>query len=195
MQIDRMSGSMLHKIRALLATPEPPGLGPGPRAGVSTEAQLNETLTQAFDGTTLPAENQELARALVLLWHDHLHAAHRLVQDRENLNGFLVHGLVHRRENDYSNARFWLRSVDQHASFAEVSRRVTVYLDSKNEPELRDQLLPKGAWNLMAFVDALEAAAKNKAPAPRQVVLREIQRIELEKLLEHFLKPKPAPAK
>src|SRR5262245_3566808 len=99
-----MSDSILAKVKALLASPELPGLGPGPRQGIRSRAELESALTNIFAGSTVSSERQELVRALVLLWHDHLDAAHTIAQDIENRDGSFVHGIMHRREPDYGNA-------------------------------------------------------------------------------------------
>ena len=61
-----MPQSDVEKINALLATPELPELGPGPRNGIWEAARLNRSLDETFHETNLPDENQQLIRALVL---------------------------------------------------------------------------------------------------------------------------------
>ena len=56
-----------------------------------------------------------LATALVLLWHDHLDAAHVLVQAAEgDPDADLIHAWLHRREGDAANSRYWLRVSGKH---------------------------------------------------------------------------------
>src|SRR5438046_2755350 len=101
-----------------LDTAQPADLGPGPRSGVLPEKELGNTLAEAFKGTKLSERTQQLVRALVLLWHDHLDAAHTLAQAIENAEGSYVHAIMHRREPDYGNAAYWFRRVSRHASFS-----------------------------------------------------------------------------
>src|SRR5439155_4537203 len=107
-----MSG--MDAIQKLLATPEPPDLGPGPRPGVETEGHLNRKLDEALRQTKLSIARQQLIRALVLLWHDHLDAAHVIAQEIESADGAFIHGIMHRREPDYGNAKYWFRRVGEH---------------------------------------------------------------------------------
>jgi hypothetical protein len=184
-----MPGLTFEIFKPLLATPESPALGPGPRGGHRTTARLNDSLDKIFEGM----ENREfeagrLIRSLVLLWHDHLDAAHGIAQEIENSDGSVVHGIVHRREPDYSNAVYWFRRAGNHPSFPEISRRVGVFLDSRREAgELRVRLIPKGAWDPLAFIEVCEMTSGKMGFKKQEEVLREIQRVELETLLEHWL--------
>jgi hypothetical protein len=148
------------EINKLLATPEPPGLGPGPRAGVVPEKHLDEHLRQLNAGNLL--------RAAVFVWHDHLDTAHKIVQDIESPDGSYIHAIIHRREPDYWNSKYWFQRVGNHPCFAELSRRV-------NEPEFA-----KG-WDPFTLVDLCERG--DPAREPR---LREIQALELQLLVEHL---------
>jgi len=169
--------------KKLLATSDPPELGPGPRAGIQSEAELNATLDERLKQAKLPTAKQQLIRALVLLWHDHLEAAHVIAQAIENSDGAFVHGIIHRREPDYGNAKYWFRRVGQHAAFSELVSRASVLLESKAENDLRDNLISDGEWDAFAFIDACENAAGRRGSADRQRLLREIQAIESEALL------------
>ncbi|PYJ01265.1 MAG: hypothetical protein DME25_18495, partial [Verrucomicrobia bacterium] len=171
-----MSG--LDSIAKLLDTSELPELGPGPRQGILPEAALNRKLDEALRQTKLPAGNEQLIRALVLLWHDHLDAAHSIAQSVENAEGSVVHGIMHRREPDYGNAKYWFRRVGKHPALRELASRVTPLLDTKSNPALREELLPRGEWDPFAFIDACERAASQPASDPLQRFLRKIQRAE-----------------
>jgi len=144
---------VIAEIDKLLDTPEPPELGPGPRAGVMAEKLLGERLRK------LGAS--DLLRATVLLWHDHLDAAHQIAQVIETADGSYVHGIIHRREPDYSNAKYWFRRVGEHPCFEELSRRL-------NAP-----------WDALAFVDRCQRRENISE-------LREIQALEIRLLAEFF---------
>ena len=62
-------------LQPLLATPEPPELGPGPRPGVQPLAALRAQLDHLP-----PAAYADLLRALVFLWHDHFDDSHTISQ-------------------------------------------------------------------------------------------------------------------
>ncbi len=60
-------------------------------------------------------EKQEIAplglpKALEALWYDKKgdwHRAHQIVQDASDRDSAWVHGYLHRKEGDISNARYW----------------------------------------------------------------------------------------
>jgi hypothetical protein len=174
------------EIAKLLATPELPELGPGPRTGVQPEGVLAGELHRILQSRSLSEERQELIRALLLLWHDHLEAAHVIAQSIDNADGAFVHGIVHRREPDYANAAYWFRRVGQHPVLLELGQSAGNFLEASGAGELRKELTSGGAWDPFAFVRACEAAAGGATSAARQQLLRELQRLESEALLERF---------
>ena len=144
------------QLEKLLATPEPPELGPGPRKSVLAEKALNEELQKVGAN--------ELLRAAVLVWHDHLDSAHKIVQDIENPDGSYIHAIIHRREPDYSNSKYWFRRVGEHPCFAKLSATF------------------HQKWDPFAFVDSCERHDSKTEPR-----LREMQSTELRFLIEHLL--------
>lgn len=177
---------LIGEFKRQIATPELPDLGPGPRANVLPESALNQFIDRYLARSKLPAANGELIRSLVLLWHDHLEAAHLIAQNIENADGSFVHGIMHRREPDYSNAKYWFRRVGKHPCFPELAEKVTVLLGSNKDHALAGKLIRNGEWDAFAFIDACEQAAALSPSKPQQKLLREIQRIEFEVLLESF---------
>jgi len=167
----------------LLATAEDPSLGPGPRQGVWSEKQINEELILGKSGIT--ADRQALVRALILLWHDHLETAHGLAQEIDNPDGAWVHGIMHRREPDYGNAKYWFRRVGAHECFPQLAKRVAEFLKDGEGGGLSERLLGDKRWNAFAFIDECEKAATATNTAEVRL-LRAIQRIETEVLLEWF---------
>jgi hypothetical protein len=185
--LSAVSDQTTTQFKQLLATPEPPALGPEPRAGVLAAAGLNAKLDALFRETQRSAPQQELIRSLLLLWHDHLDASHTISQGIENADGSFLHVLMHRREPDYWNAKYWWRRVGAHPAFPEIARRVGESLAGRRrreEANLAAKLLPGGKWDAGAFVDLCEQAAGSPVHVE---LLREIQRIETEVLLESFL--------
>src|SRR5204862_3118879 len=95
----------LQPLSDLLKTPELPGLGPGPRAGVESKPTVDAWLQAIFRNATIAPNRHDLIRALLLLWHDHHDSAHTIVQDIDNADGAFIHGIVHRDEHAYWNSQ------------------------------------------------------------------------------------------
>lgn len=173
-------------LRALLATPEPPALDATPRPGTLPVAQIEAQVEVALEELSLSATRRELALGLILLWHDHLEAGHRLAQEVKSADGSFVHAIMHRREPDPWNAKYWWQRVGPHPAFLELARRVDEWLRAANREDLRARLLPGGAWDAAAFTDLCHAATLSQDSADTRA-LREIQRLETEVLLAHLL--------
>jgi hypothetical protein len=173
-------------IRELISTPEPPDLGPGPRPGVEPLAVLSGRINDALNQAALTGSRGELVRAIVLLWHDHFAAAHAIAQEIETRDGSYVHAILHRREPDYGNAKYWFHRVGRHPSFPELAARASALLKSAGDSALERQLVRHGQWEATALVDACEALAGQPADHRQVHLLREIQRAEFEVLLNHL---------
>jgi len=91
----------------LLRTPELPELDQRSRAGVVPCRQLEVRLRSLCAELGLGPETTERVLAAGLLYHDHHNEAHDLVQDMTDPEGAVIHAIVHRREPDFWNARYW----------------------------------------------------------------------------------------
>jgi hypothetical protein len=77
---------------------------------------------------------QACLAGLWLLAND-LDRSHRISQDLSTPEGSFWHGIMHRRERDFGNAKYWFRRVGRHPVFAVIA------------PD----------WDPFAFVDQVEA--------------------------------------
>jgi hypothetical protein len=172
------------ELLSLLNTPFPAELGPGPRPDVASESALDARLQGMAGWRRLPAEKQELTRGLLLLWHDHLDAAHTIAQSIDSADGAYVHGIMHRREPDYGNAAYWFRRVGRHRAFADLAERASNLLKSPADQTLKQRLVRGDQWDPCAFIDACERAAAGEASEAEKQRLIGLQRLEFQTLLE-----------
>ena len=156
-------------------------------------SELNQKLSECLKGSALPLATHQPLRALLLLWHDHLDASHRISQDLPGPDGSYLHGIMHRREPEFGNAKYWFQQVGRHVCFPELARKAADLLKSKNETVLSRELLLDGQWDPFAFVDACEKRVAGSESGSEAELLRNIQGIELELLLEHFCQTPDAP--
>jgi hypothetical protein len=180
-------GNSFQPVLSLLATRELASLDSKPRANRESLASLEEKLERAFSETNISSASQSLVRSLVLLWHDYLDESHSFSQEIHNNSGSFLHGIMHRREPDYGNAKYWFDRVRQHPTFPIIAKNAANLFDKPELEKLKNKLIPDGTWNAFAFIDACETALRN--PDTKTIaILQRIQEIEFKTLLEHFLR-------
>ena len=180
------SGPLFSDLLALLDTPEPAGLGPERRPDALSIQSLDEKLRAPFQDQRLTPATKNLLRATIYLWHDHLDPAHEIAQAIENQDGSLVHAIMHRREPDYGNAKYWFRRVGTHPSFLGLALKAGEYLAKNEQGGLLSRLLPNKTWDPFAFVDAVEDTAEGQFIATIPI-LRQVQKLEFESLVENLV--------
>ncbi len=154
-----------------------PPLGPGsPHQAVRAQL-LRLKVDTAF--APHPVRARDMASAcLAGLWlfHDFLDEAHTLAQDLETPEGSYWHGLMHRREPDFANAKYWFRRVGRHVIF-EPLQIFAADLASKEPADRSAAFLARpSAWDPMAFIDLCEAAYSGRSPT--ELLCRQIQHRE-----------------
>jgi hypothetical protein len=149
--------------------------------------------------TVDPAAAHGLAAAL-WLWHDGLDECHRIVQkspddyydgrtrDPRTLSDMtatyaLWHAIMHRREGDFSNSRYWYRRAEGHPAYATLSARAGDIINPLPSDKLVFRLVAQG-WNPAAFVDLVEAVYDHPHD-PKHRLAQSIQEIEWRTLFEH----------
>jgi hypothetical protein len=114
------------------------------------------------------------------LWllHDFADEVHGLVQDLETPGSAYWHCIVHRREPDAHNARYWLARVGAHPIFEELGRDAAVLLASS--PELSG-IAAEGRFHPRRFIEL----ATDDPGGPARDALLAVQRREWELLFDH----------
>lgn len=94
------------------------------------------------------------------LYFDGLAGSHKISQDLPTPEGSFWHGVMHRREGDYSNAKYWFRRVVTHPIYPEVGQAVAA--TAKDEPNVLAWLIT-GKWDPFGFIDLVEECVKGKS--------------------------------
>ena len=171
----------------VVATPELPELGHGPRPGVTAHKRLQAQLDEVLAGSGTGEEDLALLRAVAFLYHDHHDNAHDIVQDLSDADGSLVHGILHRREPDYWNAKYWFRRFVAHPAHIALGRRIPSLVTGTAGAAIAKEITRPGAFDPFAFVDAVESAARRRADDPEVLWLRAVQHAEFEEIVAHLL--------
>ncbi len=124
-------------------------------------------------------------KAGLLQIHDDLDASHELSQSIEGEGrqaaGDYWHAITHRREPDYSNAKYWFRRVGSHPIFEPLAKAADSLLSEA--PPLRQKLLPKGHWDAFAFIDFCQECQRDGDSRLTEIA-KQIQWQEMQLLLE-----------
>ena len=163
-------------LQALLETPGLASLDGHARPGTLGQAALTQQVQAACRSGVIAEEGKQLVLAAVLLWHDRFDAAHQIAQEIEGPHGSLLHGIVHRREPDFSNAKYWFRRAGQHVCYAGLAKAVLELVS--RDSALITSLVPNGNWDPFGFVDACANVAASPGNGDRRKLLQEIQYLE-----------------
>lgn len=163
-----------------------PELGPRARDGALSMDEASACAAELCRSARVTGRSAECLRALVLLWHDHLEAAHGLVQDLPGAEAAFVHGILHRREPDYSNARYWFHRVGAHPVLEPLADAAAPLLAA--HPALPFRLIRDGRWDPFAFIDAVSVACRGPGQGGQVGLLRLLQREETVALARHLVR-------
>ena len=107
----------------------------------------------------------------LLLLNDDYQTAHPIAQGLEGNDGSYWHGIIHRIESDYWNAKYWFKRIGEHALLTEMAQL----------PEAKSFVV-NGKWSPLAFVDGCERSVQQKLDGTQ---LRQLQLAEIKMLLVH----------
>jgi hypothetical protein len=150
------------------------------------------SLEALFDGQ--PVKDSRMGYALqsgLLLWNDALDASHTISQGLESRTGSYWHGIMHRREPDYSNAKYWFGRVGVHPTFPSLRERALVLLqsgstESDSLADYAEAVEKTEGWDAFRFVDWCQAADGDRStPEPVKAFLQAVQVEEIKLLLNY----------
>lgn len=109
------------ELKAAIVAAELPGLGDGP-----VNPQLTDILDSDIEshlGDLPSGDSNEIISALWLLAGD-IDRSHDISQDLPSAEGSFLHGIMHRREGDFGNAKYWFRRVGNHSVLSDIAGEV-----------------------------------------------------------------------
>jgi len=157
-------------------------LGPGRARGSAAELEAALGRPELFSGPVLSRPLADCCRAAVWLLHDHFDRSHALSQGIDQTDGSYWHGILHRREPDFSNAKYWFRRVGPHPVFEPLRRVACDLAGSLPHDRAADYLLTQSSWDPYRFVDLCEASLAGRSTSGQ--LCQQIQRAEWELLFD-----------
>ncbi len=168
---------------ALLDVNYLPELGPGaPNASVK-DALRRFTAESLFDA---PVVDHDMARAcLAGLWlaHNFLDDSHTISQEIHTPTGSYWHGIMHRREGDFSNAKYWFRRVGEHPIFEPLADSARQLANEETLTPRAEFLASPARWDPYRFIDLCEATVRGQTP--HDALCRRIAREEWRLLFDY----------
>jgi len=147
-------------IAGLLDSDRLPPLGPGvPSRGAA--ATLGGLKPDALFSPDEPVKDRSMAACCLAglwLWHDCLDESHEVSQSIETSYGSHWHAIMHRREGDFGNAKYWYRRVGAPTFFATLGQWTDQLLASQSPSDrFRRPITADGAFDPFRFVDWCQA--------------------------------------
>jgi hypothetical protein len=156
-------------------------LAPGPEAATDWARELVSLNDEELLGA--PCRDRDMAisvRSGLLLRADLLDASHDSCQRITTTTGSYWHAILHRREGDFDNAKYWFHRVGDHSIYADLLAAVRIHAPGIATSCSGTSAGPK--WRSDRFVDL--CATRHRGPQDALgLELETVQNLEMELLL------------
>jgi hypothetical protein len=161
-----------------------PELGPGSPC-VEAYDSLRQLGNKELFGQRPIADANMASACLAGLWlyHDFLDESHRISQEIHTPTGSLWHAIMHRREGDYSNSKYWFRQVGEHPIFPRLHQAAMKLIQAAGSDSPCSSMAAASRWDPFGFVDLCQKALASGAKWSE--LCRLIQLLEWQILFDH----------
>ena len=134
------------------------------------------------DAQALPGAPLPLLRGGLFYFHNALEDSHKEVAKLEDSASSYWHGMVHRRQGDFDNARYWMRRSGDHPTFAEMQSRA-----SDASPHMARQ----AGWDPFLFVHLCEQFRYGETEYKKEI--GHLQKVEFSVIFDYVWRQCVAP--
>ena len=141
------------------------------------------TVQTAFTQPVADADMANACLSAIWLYHDYLEESHKISQSISTPTGSYWHGIMHRREPDFSNSKYWFRKVGEHPVFEPLSSAASKLASTSDFHGSAAFMADQSKWDPFDFVDLCEASSEEHSPS--QNLCRQVQKQEWELLFDY----------
>ncbi len=135
------------------------------------------------EGAVKSAEDAACLHSALWLWHDYLDESHTISQKIENATGSFWHAIMHRREGDFGNSKYWYAKCGAHPILRTLAAQARDIVSQAPADKSLVKLTMTN-WNGAAFVDFVQSVHESPSD-PRYAIAVTLQQLEWRTLFDY----------